>query len=304
MRHMTQWFQKRAWIWTSVLGACLLVLATGYMLARFQHDRAITQELTRATQRLEQLARRDPYPNSDNIHAAKAEATRLKNFFREVKDRFLPVPHPPIPDSLAFRTYLDSTRAELVQNASDAGVELPANYWFTFEAQKGLMTFAPGSLPALAAQLAEIKTVCDVVFDAKVNSLVWLRRVPVEAHDILGSQDYLTSKSQTNQGIISTPYELTFEGVTSQLAAVLDGFARLPECFVVSKLQVEPAHRSSEPNSLRGPASQNRYWGRELPPFSIPHLPRAWSSSSAIVILDQQLLRFTLGLQAIKAQNL
>ena len=36
-----------------------------------------------------------------------------------------------------------------------AGVEVPTNYWFTFAAQKGAMSFAQTSLEPLASQLAD-----------------------------------------------------------------------------------------------------------------------------------------------------
>src|SRR5258708_21592892 len=100
---------------------------------------------------------------------------------------------------MEFRTYLDNTRSKLLFDAQRAGVEVPTNYWFTFAAQKGSMTFAPASLQPLASQLADIKTLCGVLFDAKVNSLVSIKRVAVDNQDTsLGSQEYLSVKASTN----------------------------------------------------------------------------------------------------------
>jgi hypothetical protein len=72
---------------------------------------------------------------------------------------------------------------ELQAGASNAGVVLPPNYAFTFSAQKGKLTFAPGSIEPWTAQLSEIKTICSILYEAKVNGIEGLRRVPVSPDD-------------------------------------------------------------------------------------------------------------------------
>ena len=77
-------------------------------------------------------------------------------------------------------------------------------------------------------QLGEVKGICEVLFEAKVNSLDNLRRERVSADDSKGPQtDYLGEKSVTNELAVLTPYEVTFRCFSSELAAVLAGFVRV-----------------------------------------------------------------------------
>src|SRR5262249_32258274 len=152
------------------------------------------------------------------------EARRVQGFLGDVEKHFLPAPYPQELNAMTFRTYLDNSIAKLRVDAQHAGVEIPTNYWFTFAAQKGAMTYAATSLQPLASQLADIQTLCGVLFDAKVNSLVWLKRVAVDSQDSsLGSQDYLTTKASTNNWSVVVPYEVAFQGFSSQLASVMAG---------------------------------------------------------------------------------
>jgi hypothetical protein len=207
---------------------------------------------------------------------------------------------------MEFRSYLDNTVAELRAEAERSGVEIPANYWFSFAAQKGAVSFSPTTLQPLAAQLAEINVLCQTLFDAKVNALVWLKRVPVDAQDTLGSQDYLNAKPVTNAWAELMPYEVAFEGFTPQLAAVLEGLHRLPHGFLVTNLVVEPVGdgKPSEVNPApfdwasrrqRAPHFQrpgDRFIGLQL----TAHRPQA----GPITILAEQRLRFILSIQAVR----
>ena len=61
-------------------------------------------------------------------------------------------------------------------------------YAFSFEAQKDKLRFAPGGFPALPEQLAEVKAITQVLFDAKINKLVNVRRfiIPGALHTQIG----------------------------------------------------------------------------------------------------------------------
>src|SRR5579862_3096000 len=145
-----QWIKRNLFLIVGGLVAlALLGFAGFYLYAKIQQDQAVTGELDAATAKLEGLAKRDPYPNADNIGAAKQEANRLHGFLSEVEKHFLPAAYPQELSSMTFRTYLDNTRAQLQTDARRAGVDIPTNYWFTFGAQKGSMTFSPTSLQPL-----------------------------------------------------------------------------------------------------------------------------------------------------------
>jgi hypothetical protein len=172
----------------------------------------------------------------------------------------------------------------------------------------------------LASQLADIRTICDVLFDAKVNSLVWLRRVPVDSQDSPGSQDYLNAKPATNNWFVIYPYEVTFQGFSSQLASVLEGFVRLPYCFTVTNIVVEPAGNAGGPTeqtptvdpyaryNMQRDAAQamrdrygmaNRYNRYMQAPPPQPVVPVAVQTGPH-TILDEKPLRFTLSMQTVR----
>ncbi len=68
---------------------------------------------------------------------------------------------------------------------------LPPNYGFSFEAQRSIVKFAPGSLPPLAVQLGEVKTISEILFASRVNSLDGIQRARVSDDDTAGPQsDY------------------------------------------------------------------------------------------------------------------
>jgi hypothetical protein len=163
-------------------------------------------------------------------------------------------PIPPVPDPAdetvakkdfvaAYRDALPATILQLKKDAAGSGVTLPPQCAFSFSAQQNRYNLAPGSAQPLSVQLGEIKTICNVLFQAKVNSLESLRRERVSADDLSGPPtDYLepTMISVTNELAVLTPYEIQFKCFTPELAAVLAGFAGGPYGLIVKTLNVEP----------------------------------------------------------------
>ena len=145
----------------------------------------------------------------------------------------------------------------------------------------------------------------------------------------LGSQDYLSIKGSTNTWSVVMPYEVAFQGFSSELASVLDGLARLPYCFIVTNLVVEPAatrrfgHRGTaqrrhlrrygrlgavaadqcRPCETATAAMGGRYGGRnprhDAQAACCPCRPPRVAPRT-IDLLDEKPLRFTLSVQAIK----
>jgi hypothetical protein len=134
------------------------------------------------------------------------------------------------------------------RDAAKASVALPPKdasgqtYSFSFAAQRDRLAYAAGSLEPLAIQLSEIKAICAVLFQAKVNSLDELRRERVSEDDARGPQtDYLSDKSLTNELAVMSPYEVSFRCFSSELAAVLAGFASAPCGLMIKTINVESA---------------------------------------------------------------
>jgi len=125
-------------------------------------------------------------------------------------------------------------------DATNASVIISPNYAFSFAAERNKVTFATNGLAPLSVQLGEVKAICDILFEAKINLLDNLRREPVSPDDASGLQtDYLEEKSITNDLAVLTPYEITFRSFSSEIASVLAGFASSPHAFVVKTISID-----------------------------------------------------------------
>src|SRR3989441_8053010 len=230
-----------------VVALALLGFAIFFLLTRKHDVDAVTADLNTRTEEWKQLVASDPYPNQENIESAKREQKKLAGFLDQTRKFFVPVASFPTNlDGATFKNLLETTISELVQDAEKSGVSLPSSnrYDFTFKPQRSSLDFAPATLVPLAMQVSEIKAICDVLFDARVQTLVGLRRAPVAKEDegTAGATDYLGGrKLATNAvtGAVLAPYEIVFHGFSTELAAVLEGFYRSPNCFIVKNIDVQ-----------------------------------------------------------------
>src|SRR3989442_4758130 len=230
-----------------VVALALLGFAIFFLLTRKSMVDQVTAELNTRTEEWKQLVARDPYPNPENIERAKGEQKKLAEFLDQTRKFFVPVASFPTNlDGATFKNLLETTISVLVHDAEKSGVSLPSSnrYDFTFKPQRSSLDFAPATLVPLAMQVSEIKAICDVLFDARVHTLVGLRRAPVakDEEGTASSADYLSGrKPATNAvtGAVLAPYEIVFQGFSTELAAVLEGFYRSPNCFIVKNIDVQ-----------------------------------------------------------------
>lgn len=234
----------------ALVALALLGAASVFLFTNLQKDSDVTGQLNASTDEYKRLMSRDPHPGTDkvdNVKAAKQEQERLKKFLADAKKFFVPAPAPAKLDTAAFKNYLENSIFELNRDAERAGVALPSKYSFTFDGQRPKMQFSAGSLEPLAAELADIKVICRVLFDSKIHSLNGIRRVSVATDDNEGSANFLPKSMDTNAltGAVVVPYEVSFQGFSSEIAEVLNGFARSPHCFVVRYVSIDRADSGS-----------------------------------------------------------
>jgi hypothetical protein len=253
------WIKRNLYFLVGSLVALVLMGLTGwYLYSKWQLNNEILEKLNQQYAVLQTLNTQAPHPGSDgidNIKAAREQQSQLRDFIKGTRKHFQiipPIPPPPEKGKLidqAFSTALSRTIDQLQRDATNASVTLPVapppsdiKYSFSFETEKQRMQFPPGSLDPLSVQLGEVKAICDVLFQAKINSLDSLRRERVTSDEALGPQsDFLGEKSATNDMGVLAPYELNFRCFTPELAAVLAGFANSPYAILVRSVNVEPA---------------------------------------------------------------
>lgn len=264
-----------------VVGSAVVLLLLGlagfYLYRGWSANHQIAEKLSGQYAELKRLYNLDPNPGSDkinNIKAAREQQEELRQFLQQTRTHFAPVPSLPAPHgtnrvtSEEFTSALRRTVDQLQRDATNASVALPPQYNFSFEAQKGLMTFSPGSLDLLAVQLGEVKAICQILFAAKVNALDNIRRERVSPDDQRGPpSDYLVQKSATNSLAIMTPYEITFRCFSGELGAVLDQLHASPYCLLAKTLDVGPASALAmeDPNAP--------YYGVPGAPGALPGYP-------------------------------
>ncbi|MGV3773071.1 MAG: hypothetical protein ACO1QB_09235 [Verrucomicrobiales bacterium] len=287
----------------------LMVFAGIYLYSQMQEDERITAELDTATARFRELTDRKVHPGNervDNIKIAQEDHERLQQFLKTVKGRIV---SPELPKDLTnkdFRALLDNTIAELQQGAEKNGISLPGgkDYWFTFAAQRSSVDFKP--LEALAYQLMDVKAITEVLYQAKVHDLISIKRVPVATEDS-GYTDYLDKKATTNDYAIITPYEITFQGFSSELARVLEGFINTKQCMIVKTIGVDKAPAAAPAaapamNPMMSPSFRGggRYGPRMSQPMPQPVARPA--QRGLTTLLDENKLRFTLLINSIRSK--
>lgn len=258
----------------SAVALALMAFAGFYFYSNWKLNNAKLEELNEAYAKLDRLSKQNPHPGTekvDNIKAAREQDEQLQAFMKKVRKHFTPIPAiPPSPkvSSEEFAAALRRTIDQMQREATNASVMLPQRYNFSFEAQRPLIRFAEGSLQPLATQLGEIKSIVDVLVQAKVNSIDNIRRERVSADDYKGPQsDFLEQKSVTNDLAILAPYEVTFQCFSPELANVLSGFANSPYAIIVRAVNVDPA----PPASIMDPSMPTPYYPPQPYPQPTPY---------------------------------
>jgi hypothetical protein len=236
----------------SFVALALMGLAGWFLYTKWNLNNQILADLKTNFDELKGLTTKSPHPGDgkiNNIQNAKDQQLQLSNYVAKARIHFEPIQRLPSPEDAPKITDRDLTTAlsktvdQLQRQAASASVNVISNYYFSFEALRGKVSFDAKGLLPLATQLGEVKAICDVLFAAKVNSLDNIRRERVAAEDSLGGlqTDYLTEKKTTNDLAVLTPYEITFKCFSSELAAVLAGLASSPHAMMIKTINVEGA---------------------------------------------------------------
>jgi hypothetical protein len=257
-----------------IIALGLLGFATFYFLSNRGKNKQFDTDLEETKNRIDQLQRKNPFPSETNITLARTELARVRQMINAAQEFYAPIPFEKVADK-DFRAVLDHTIFELQTRARDLGVELPdKDYAFSFKAQKTLFNYAPGSFPALPEQLAEIKTIAGVLFDAKVNRLANIKRMRVTVDDPAGSPDYFgDDRSTTTNDLtktVSNPYEVTFHSFSGELAATLEGFYKSKHGMIVKTVTIQPVEAVMAQGGAGQPPGQNTARPNVLPGGQLP----------------------------------
>lgn len=301
--------KARIHLLAAVLGGAgilaLLGFSARFLLTKIREDQNVTATLAEKTARFKALNNRAITPNKENVELARTELKKVRDFAAEAGRYLAAAELPGEMKNKDFRSLLDNTIAELQREAEKLAVALPAkDYWFTFQAQKPMVEFKP--IGALAAELADVRDICGILFRARVHALTGLKRAPVAPEDA-GYADFLADrKGSTNDLAIVRPYEVTFQGFSGELARVMEGFATAPRSFIVKAVNADKA-----PAPIAPSASPTEPPTRFFPPPNIRNgnilgFPRSAGSAPAktaprgpTTVLEESKLKFTLLIDSV-----
>lgn len=249
-----------------------------------------------------------PSPNETNIAAAEVELKKVRDIIQRTKTQFAPIPVQEVtgPD---FRTLLDRTIFELRSKAESQGITLPArDYAFSFEAQKKTFTFGEGTFPMIPQQLAEVSTICHIIFDAQINRFGNVKRTRVSANDEAnkGAPDYHDVPIQTNAttGCISTPYMFEIQCFSQKLGKLLEGLERSTNGLLLKSILVEPLPLVAEatgqptPPGATGLPPPVAHPVPGMPPR--PVVPQQKPHPLGRTVLDERMLKVMMMVEVIK----
>jgi hypothetical protein len=296
------WIKRNLFFAVGGLVAFLLLGAAGFYDYRgWSHNAAAFDRLNEIYTTLHKLATEKILPGNDkinNIQAAKDQEREVRAWINQAVNYFKPIT--PIPNSTnvtseAYAAALRRTIDLLQREADTASVQLPPKYAFSFEAQRQLVVFAPGSLDSLAVQLGEVKTISEILFVARVNGIDSIQRVRASDDDIAGSAaDYLNDVSVTNDLAILTPYAVTVRCFSTEIASMLAGFAASPNGFIVKGLNISPAGMNSQPGA------PGAYGEGAVPPSMTPPPMTVPGRGGLPTVINEQLLHVTLEVEIVK----
>jgi len=316
------WIKRNLLFLIGSLVALALMAGGGYFLyQQISIEAAVSAKIAEQYTELQRLYKQNPHPGVppiDNIQAARDEEKTLRDYVKKIHPLFERIP--PIPDSggnkvsaAEFATQLRNTVAQLHHTAEQQSVILSTNYYFTFEAEKNLVVFDSPALNSMASHLGEIKAICDILFDAKVNTLDSIRREKISELNDNYPSDYLgTQKTITNTLAELTPYEVTFKSFSAELALVLGSLAGSPNGFIVKSINVEPVMSAggedmsgSQPiytqppqNNQGGFNSQGIRRGGYVPPNPAPTM--APTGNRPQEFLKEKVFKVTLSIIVVK----
>ena len=302
-----------------------VLLAAGiyYMISSYGESKTIESELEATKEQIDNLSRKVPAPSDANIELVRGEVNRLTDSVTKMRALFNPVPSQKVIGK-EFADLLAITVDELRKKAAQLNVGTPSQrYAFSFETQKDRLTFGRGSFPALPSQLAEVKTLVNILLDAKINKLVNIRRTPVSSEDEMArsTADYHEMKITMDPvtGMTTRPYQFEFECFSAELGTVLEHLSKSKYALQTKSVLVEPAAAPgpvgapgmAPPPTAVAPGRPNlpyrRFPGQPAPTAVAPRTTGAAAAAAAAqdlqTVLTEKLVKVVLLVEVIEPGN-
>lgn len=240
------------WLKRNLIFALSLVVAVGlflfgsyYLFSKWSENSEVQKQLEETDASLKKIYDlKSTSPTATNIMILRQQDVELRTFLTNVMSTRKPLDFDVKISSANFKTLLDNSLAQLNRLADQARIPVGQKE-FGFSNIKPLVSFAEGSVPLLAEQLAEVKLISGILFRSEISALENLRREAISKDDLAASSsiDYHAIPKMTNDLTheVSSFYVVTFTAFSESLASVLENVERSPEALSVRLLSVLPA---------------------------------------------------------------
>ena len=314
-----------------VVSVAMLAGAIVYLIGNFDENDAGDVELDKLKVELEQL-KGGVFPSEANITLVKSNTAAVLGFMTQ-GERVFGSETVKVPGETQIKVGLANLVETLRRDATNAGVEVPPKYEFTYGEVKVMPRLPSYALEPLTNQLKEVRSLCTILFNAKVRALESFQRVPAfpdepRSADILTDRVTQTNTLSTNISVIVTPYRIVFRGFSSHLTEVMNSLTSAKEFYAVRQVDVEPSGGAMEspgtgaspnmmgvpsfgpaitpggPIGLPNPGGPAAPTGAPRPPVAKapgPGIaPPPPAKSSLTKVLDEKPLRITMVLDVVK----
>jgi len=226
----------------ALVGIVLLGAAGYYFYTKWSENEAAMTELDAAKAELDGLQKKKL--SADLVKAAREQTEEAKR----VLEQFSKVVPPAAPvfkvDERTFKSIFDKSLAQLQTSATNNGVNLVSpDYAFSFSTLTNKLNFPTNCIDGWLSELNDIKAICGVVYNARVNTLESIRRPGVAEDETGPNNDLLaTGSAVTNDTIVRVPYELTVRLYSREAAQLINSLLlSTNNCYLIRNLDISPS---------------------------------------------------------------
>lgn len=244
------WIKRNLVLVIGIAVSLALLGGAGYYLydnseENFTRD----EELDKLKAELETL-RGGVFPSEANISLVRSNTAQVQGFMQQGERVFASEPVKLVGES-QIKVGLANLVDALRRDATNAGVEVPPKYEFTYGEVKVMPRLPSYALEPLTNQFKEVRSLCTILFNARVRALESFQRVPSfpdepRSADLMSDRLPQTNTLSTNITVIVTPYRLVFRGFSSHLTDVLNALSSAKEFYAVRQVDVEPSGGAME----------------------------------------------------------
>ena len=305
------WIKRNLlFVLSAVVGLILMVGSGCFFYGNWSANRKAVEDFKRAQSELKALQNKKPFPTKEAIQEAKEAQKEVLDILYQFKAAFESAQETPSLDEKTFKSSVSGMLAQLQTLAVNSGVNLPqSDYAFSFSGLITKLNFPTNSIGPWVMQLHDVKSICSIVFNAKVNTLEGIRRVPVSTDEAaVGAGDFLPLNIVTNENIARAPYEVVVRGYSREIADVMNGFLRSTDCFIIKNIDIGPASGAAGIAATQtGGASvdanmpSRRREGRSEGGTSVGSRS---NSQAPVTMVSEGMLRVVIWLESVKLKTL